>query len=132
MEYFIAAYTEKYADFRGRARRKEYWMFYLFYMLTIFILGIAAALVASLKNDIATGTMIVIIVLFVLASIVPSWAITARRFHDVDMSGWWQLLNLIPYVGPIIVFVFMVLPGTKGVNRFGGDPIIQEQWNKQK
>lgn len=60
--------------------------------------------------------------IFVLGSFIPTLAVTVRRFHDQDKSGWFILLQFIPYVGGIIVFVFMLLDGTKGHNRFGADP----------
>ncbi|MGE4509640.1 MAG: DUF805 domain-containing protein, partial [Sulfurimonadaceae bacterium] len=61
--------------------------------------------------------------LFALASFVPSIAIAARRLHDTNRSGWWQLILLIPFIGPIVLLVFLVLRGDIGDNRFGNDPI---------
>lgn len=59
---------------------------------------------------------------FVLASLIPAIAVQVRRFHDQDRSGWFVLLNFIPYIGGIVVLVFMCLEGTKGPNRYGPDP----------
>jgi len=64
-----------------------------------------------------------IIGIWVLASIIPSIALQVRRFHDQDRSGWMVLLGFIPYVGGLIVFIFMCLKGTTGPNRFGPDPL---------
>ena len=64
-----------------------------------------------------------ILALWVLGSIIPSIAVQVRRFHDQDRSGWMILLGFIPYVGSIIVFVFMCLSGTRGPNRYGPDPL---------
>ena len=61
--------------------------------------------------------------LFLLTSIIPGIAIIVRRFHDQDKSGWMYLLNFIPYIGGIIIFIFMLLEGTRGPNRFGEDPL---------
>lgn len=124
MEYFIGAYKDKYADFSGRARRKEYWMFYLFYILTVIVLAFLMGVVSEINETLSTFVA-AIFVLFVIGSIIPTLAITARRLHDLNMSGWWQLLFLIPYVGSLVIFIFTLLPGTKGVNRFGLDPLVQ-------
>lgn len=62
------------------------------------------------------------LLLFMLGSLIPGIAVTVRRFHDQDMSGWFYLLGLIPYVGGLVVLVFMCRDGTRGANRFGPDP----------
>ncbi|WP_428738609.1 DUF805 domain-containing protein [Sulfurimonas sp.] len=123
MEYFTNVYQNKYADFTGRARRKEYWMFYLYYALVIFALAFMAGFFSEI-NQLISNIFAGVIVLFILGSMIPFWAITARRLHDINMSGWWQLLYLIPYLGGLIVFIFMLLPGNQGSNRFGDDPLI--------
>jgi len=115
----------RYADFQGRSRRLEYWMFTLFVTLCAMALGALVLVFAGLGSSEPsgfTGTLIVILGLAYLAILVPSIAVQVRRFHDRDMSGWFVLLNFIPYVGSLIVFVFMVLDGTPGPNRYGPDP----------
>ncbi len=119
MEHFVGAY-KKYADFTGRARRKEYWMFYLFYVLAFIALTIVDAVLGMYNADAGIGLLGG---LFALASFVPSIAIAARRLHDTNRSGWWQLILLIPFIGPIVLLVFLVLRGDIGDNRFGNDPI---------
>ena len=119
MEHFVGAY-KKYADFTGRARRKEYWMFYLFYVLAFIALTIVDAVLGMYNADAGIGLLGG---LFELASFVPSIAIAARRLHDTNRSGWWQLILLIPFIGPIVLLVFLVLRGDIGDNRFGNDPI---------
>jgi len=113
MEHFIDAYKH-YADFSGRANREKYWMFYLFYMLAYIILAI--------MDEIA-GTGGVLSGIFTLGSLIPSIAIAARRLHDINRSGWWQLLILIPIVGAIVLLIFYVTKGDEGENRFGTDPL---------
>ena len=124
----------RYADFQGRSRRMEYWMF----ILGITILAVLALVpfflfdvprggiepgTGSADNPITGASIgLVIIVLFYLAIFIPSIAVQVRRFHDQDKSGWLILLNLIPYIGGLIVLVFMCLEGTRGPNRFGPDP----------
>lgn len=125
MNWYLEVIKNNYANFSGRARRKEYWMFTL--VNTIIITILYAIMFSSV--DMNTGEMgglgsIVGIILgiYSLAIIVPSLAVTIRRFHDQDKSGWMFLLAFIPFVGGLIVFVFMCLEGTKGDNRFGADP----------
>jgi uncharacterized membrane protein YhaH (DUF805 family) len=122
----------RYADFSGRSRRMEYWMFYLFTMLlslaAVAVVGaIALLLYAAGASETAMATVIwpIVILLWLasLALIVPSLAVAVRRFHDQDKSGWMILVSLIPLVGGIIFLVFMCLEGTRGPNRFGPDPV---------
>lgn len=120
----------RYADFQGRSRRKEYWMFTLFVTLVTVAWMVVFAVLGGLANGgfgeagLSTVAMIWIFVAVLagLAIIVPSFAAQVRRFHDQDKTGWLVLLGFIPYIGGLIVFVFMVLPGTNGPNRFGPDP----------
>jgi uncharacterized membrane protein YhaH (DUF805 family) len=118
----------RYADFSGRSRRKEYWMFALGVTLATIILCILAVLLGGgLQGMAESGGMIAgpfpfVFGIFWLALIVPAIAVQVRRFHGQDKSGWFVLLNLIPYVGGLIVLVFMFLEGTRGLNRFGPDP----------
>ncbi|HIC44354.1 MAG TPA: DUF805 domain-containing protein [Sulfurimonas sp.] len=119
MEYFLGAY-KKYADFTGRARRKEYWMFYLFYLLAIIALVFIDAMMGSYDNPDDMGLLST---LFVLGSLIPFIALTTRRLHDINQSGWWQLIILIPLIGQLVIFVFTVFKGDPGENRFGEDPL---------
>ncbi|HEX8127194.1 MAG TPA: DUF805 domain-containing protein [Allosphingosinicella sp.] len=132
MEWMILP-LKRYADFSGRSRRKEYWMFALglaiVYVLFFVVLFGAMGLGANsstgelgVAGSMFAGTAGIAFLVFVLAIIVPSLAVQVRRFHDQDKSGWFVLLNFIPYVGGIIVLVMMCLEGTKGPNRFGPDP----------
>ena len=127
MEWMIMP-LKRYADFSGRSRRLEDWMFVLFLFLLLFaailIVGIAAS---ALPADSATGEtlgagFIIVGVLVYLALLIPMIAVQVRRFHDQDLSGWFVLLNLIPYLGGLIVLIFMFIDGTPGPNRFGDDP----------
>lgn len=109
----------RYAEFRGRSRRREYWMF---------ILGYAILLGPLLFFLDDTGTeppaaLVWLVLAVIAATILPALAVQVRRFHDLDRSGWYVLLNLIPYVGSLIVLVMMCQPGTMGPNRFGADPL---------
>ena len=127
MEWMLLPYR-RYADFEGRSRRKEYWMFALFTLIVYVLFGglMMAGGFAMAAGGEAPGPLfwlgVVFLVIFALGSFIPALAVVVRRFHDQDKSGWMVLLQLIPYVGPIVVFVFMCLEGTRGANRFGPDP----------
>lgn len=124
MEWMLLP-LKRYADFQGRSRRLEYWMFTLFVLLcALALMAVVFVLTGfgSSGSGMLSTTFIVIFGLAYLAILVPSIAVQVRRFHDRDMSGWFVLLNFIPYVGGLIVFVFMLLEGTRGPNRFGPDP----------
>lgn len=110
MEYFMGP-LKKYADFTGRATRKEYWMFILFYL----IFYIACAIVDSVL-----GTFI-FTAIYALGMLVPTISCAARRLHDTSRSGWWQLLGLIPLIGGIIVLVFLCQDSHPD-NQFGPNP----------
>jgi len=123
MDYMLLP-LQRYADFSGRSRRKEYWMFVLGQLLAFILLWIVAGILGGFSSDSGDMPMIFMVpaAILLLALIIPSLAVQVRRFHDQDKSGWFVLLNFIPYVGSIVVFVFMCLDGTPGENRFGPDP----------
>lgn len=120
MNYYLDVWRG-YFDFSGRARRKEYWYFTLFHT----IMAIAGELLAAgLYSESPTFGEIfgAIVLLYILASIVPSIAVTVRRLHDVDKSGWWYFIGFIPFIGPIWALVLMCTDGTSGPNQYGPDP----------
>jgi uncharacterized membrane protein YhaH (DUF805 family) len=119
MEWMLLP-LKRYADFSGRSRRKEYWMFVLGMVIAVIALSIVERLVGL--GGMVGGVYGPLTVLFFLAIIVPGIAVQVRRFHDQDKSGWFVLLSFIPFVGGLIVLVFMCLEGTRGPNRFGEDP----------
>lgn len=109
MNYYLAAF-KKYAVFDGRAQRAEYWYFALVNFVIYAILG-------YLGN---VGGLLAIV--FALAVLIPSIAVGIRRLHDIDYSGWWVLIGLIPIVGTIWLLVLLVLDGTPGPNKYGPNP----------
>ena len=111
MEYFVDA-LRRYADFHGRARRKEYWMFILIYMIFYILLAVVDGLLGSIW----------LTSLYSLALLIPGISIAARRLHDTGRSGWWQLLVLIPLLGAIVLIVFLVQDSEEGENQFGQSP----------
>lgn len=112
MSWFITA-LKKYAVFSGRSRRSEYWYFALFYS----IIYIALALIDSASAH-PPGLLVHILA---LALFIPFLAVSVRRLHDTDRSGWWVLIGLIPF-GVIALIVFYVQDGGPGRNRFGLNP----------
>lgn len=110
----------RYADFSGRSQRKEYWMFMLGIIVAAIIVGIIEGILGL--SGMVGGVYGPLAVLLVLGMFIPALACQVRRFHDQDKSGWFVLLSLIPFIGGLIVLVFMCLEGTKGPNRFGEDP----------
>ena len=109
----VSTGLSKYAAFDGRARRSEYWWFFLFLVL-VYVGGIAV--------DAVAGTEPVFTVLALLFLLVPSISVTVRRLHDTDRSGAWYLISFIPLVGPIWLLVLMCLDGKPFDNRFGPSP----------
>ena len=107
----------QYFDFKGRARRKEYW----YYSLCVFLMLFPTFIIAITLSTENYFLLIVAIVLG-LFHIIPNIAVSVRRLHDQNISGWVYLVSLIPYVGGIIVLVLMCLEGTKGENKYGEDP----------
>lgn len=117
----IATGFRKYVDFTGRARRKEYWFWHLFYWLLLVALVILDGIIVN-----AGGRAAMLTLLGSLALTLPTLAVTVRRLHDTDHSGWMILITLIPLIGTIIFLVFMCRRGTAGSNRFGPDPLAPD------
>ncbi|MFD0727207.1 DUF805 domain-containing protein [Lysobacter brunescens] len=116
---------KRYADFNGRSRRKEFWMFTL---LNVIVTAVLYGLIIA-GLDFETGqpgalSMVGggLLLIYALAFLVPSIAVYVRRFHDQDKSGWLVLLMFVPAIGGLILLIFMCIEGTRGPNRFGEDP----------
>lgn len=104
---------KKYAVFSGRARRKEYWMFVLFNLIISLVLGFVEGLV---------GGPGIIGTIYGLAVLIPGIAVSVRRLHDTNRSGWWLLIAFVPLVGVIMLLIFMAADSTPGDNQFGSNP----------
>jgi len=118
MNWYLAV-LKKYAIFNGRARRKEYWMFVLFY--TIF--GIVAVILDNVFGTASKDTGYGIIYgLYSLAMILPALAVAVRRLHDTGKSGWWLFISLIPLIGSIWLLVLLVTDGQPSENKYGPNP----------
>lgn len=109
----------QYADFSGRARRTECWLFALFniVILTVLVFIDTAARLSIGSNTGLLGSI------YLLAVLVPGLAVGARRLHDVGYSGWWQLLDLVPVVGWAVVLRLFCMEGDPDANRWGPSPM---------
>jgi len=123
----IRSCYSNYFTFSGRSRRSEYWWFLLFCVIVAVVIGLVegggtthvgdgVAMAAYQGGPIAT--------VWSLVNFFPSLSVAVRRLHDLDKSGWWVLLILIPLVGAIILIVWFATKGTSGGNRFGPDPML--------
>lgn len=118
MSWFVEA-LKKYAVFRGRSRRKEYWYFVLFSVIISIALSIVDTIIGTGSTFGSTGLLAGI---FALALLIPSISVSVRRLHDINRTGWWVLISFIPLIGAIVLLVFAVQDGTTGSNRYGSDP----------
>ncbi|MFT3793207.1 DUF805 domain-containing protein [Flavobacterium sp.] len=110
---------KQFADFNGRARRKEYWMFVLFYCI---FMVVATMIDGGLGINIGPSPYGYITVAYLLAMIVPSIAVAVRRLHDVGKSGWFILVCLIPVIGSIWLLVLLAKEGDAVDNQYGPNP----------
>ena len=111
MEHYMNA-LRSYADFSGRNRRKAYWMFVLINCIFSFLTG----LVDGITNTMFVSTI------YSLALLIPQLSAGARRLHDTNRSGWWQLLWLVPVIGWIILIIFLAQDSQEGENDHGANP----------
>jgi uncharacterized membrane protein YhaH (DUF805 family) len=123
----------KYADFNGRARRSEFWLFWLLLVIIQIVFSVVLSAVggsAMMMSDPsaavglggAAGVVMLALCVVMLGLLIPSLAVAVRRLHDTNRSGWWLLIGLIPFLGALALLIFYVLDGTPGPNRFGPDP----------
>ena len=110
---------KKYAVFSGRARRKEYWYFSLFNLLITIVLAVIDGMTGTLIAEVNIGLLGGI---YALAILIPFLAVSVRRLHDTDRSGWWLLIMLIPLIGAIVILVFMVQDSKPNENQYGSNP----------
>lgn len=118
MDWYLQA-LGKYATFGGRARRKEYWFFLLVNVLVSIALVMVDVVLGTFEEVTGTG---LVGKLYALAVLLPSLAVTVRRLHDTDRSGWWVLIGLVPLLGAVVLLVFTLLDSQPGSNRFGPNP----------
>lgn len=111
-DWYLKCVQKHYVDVNGRARRTEYWMFFLVNL----IISIGVSLVGRAIGAPVIGS------LYGLAMLLPGIAVGVRRLHDTGRSGWWLLISLIPLIGTIWIIVLLALDGNRGDNQYGPDP----------
>jgi uncharacterized membrane protein YhaH (DUF805 family) len=120
----LRSFSSNYTNFKGRARRSEYWFVQLFLVLV----NLAAAVIdlALMDGDvdrfIANGGGGIVGLVLILATIIPALAVLIRRLHDTGRSGWWALIGLIPLAGAIVLLVFTVEDSSPKANMYGPSP----------
>ena len=120
MHYYLDV-LRKYAVFGGRASRAEYWWFVLVNVLVVVGLGILQALVTEGNSSAAMGISMVSS-LYSLVLLIPSLAVGVRRLHDTSRSGWWMFISLVPFIGSIVLLVFMIQDSAPNANQYGPNP----------
>ncbi len=114
MNWYIEAW-KKYAVFNGRAGRQEYWYFVLFNILVNILLAIVAGLIGA---EIGMG----LLGLYTLAALIPGLAVSVRRLHDTNRSGWWLFITMVPVIGPIVLLMFLLQGSQTDENQYGSIP----------
>lgn len=118
MDWYVQVLT-KYAEFNGRATRSEYWYFTLINFVAIFALSFIDGFVGIFSIN---GNVGLFAGLYSLLVLVPYLAVTVRRLHDTNRSGWWLLLEFVPVLGSLVLFIWMVLDSQAGENQYGKNP----------
>lgn len=118
MGWYIGA-LKKYAQFEGRARRREYWMYTLFASIFAFAAVLIGAVLSAATHTIAL--MVLLVLAYVLATFLPGLAVTVRRLHDTGRSGGWFCIGFVPYVGSIVLMV-LCCQDSKPHNQYGPNP----------
>jgi len=110
----ISSGLSRYIDFNTRSSRSEYWYWVLFVILLSIVAGVIDGIIfdAPILRSLVT-----------LGLLVPGIAVGVRRLHDIDRSGWWYLIALIPIVGALVLIYWFVQPGTPGSNEYGDNPL---------
>ena len=108
----------KYAVFSGRARRSAFWGFVLLQLIVSFVAAFLDAAAGTIEN----GRMGIFLALTTLVFFIPAWAVTVRRLHDTNKSGWWSLIGVIPLIGGLALLVFMLLDSNPAENAYGPNP----------
>jgi uncharacterized membrane protein YhaH (DUF805 family) len=121
--YWFVAALKNYTNFHGRARRKEYWYFILINLLVLLALTAIEYSYKIKTFDVGFGnSMGLLSSLYLLFIFLPTVAVTTRRLHDTNRSGWWQLLYLVPAIGVLVIFICTLEDSFPGSNQYGKNP----------
>lgn len=122
MQEFLSV-LRKYNDFKGRATRKEYWMFQLIgFLIPLPVVLLAEASLILSGHNLFLVVLDVLLIIYLLVIFVAGLAVLVRRLHDTNRSGWWFFISMLPYVGGLILLVFLVLDSQPGENQYGPNP----------
>ncbi|GAB7256467.1 DUF805 domain-containing protein [Polaribacter sp. OB-PA-B3] len=129
MDWYLKVLKD-YFKFSGRARRKEYWMFFLFHYLFLGLLlflfiysNNSLSIIDEQYSDKETNFIFLqILVVYAIATFIPSLAVSSRRMHDLGKSGAWFFINLIPYIGGFWFLILTCMEGENKVNKYGENP----------
>lgn len=122
-DYLLSEYKKiceqklDYFKFEGRATRRQFWMFFLFSFIILLIIHLGVLILPFLKVLFAFCVYILAVV-----TIIPNISLVVRRFHDIDLSGWWILIGFIPYIS-FIVFLILAIKGDAKANKYG--PVVK-------
>ena len=119
MKWYLKVVRDNYANFSGRARRQEYWMFVLFNMIFAFLIAFVGGLLGEMFNASELGMALYVI--YLLAIIIPSIAVLVRRLHDIGKSGAWFFISFVPFIGGIWLLILMCTEGERIENQYGVD-----------
>lgn len=122
IEWYKKVVFENYANFEGRARRSEYWYFTLANLIILFFLIIMMAALFAYESEVLGGSIAILLIVYVAATIIPSLAVLVRRLHDINKSGYYYFVSWIPYIGNVWIIILMCTEGTSGLNHYGPDP----------
>ena len=111
----VQSVFSNFLNFRGRARRSEFWYFFLFVFVVSFILGVIQILIWGQDANYLTG-------IFSLIILIPNIAVSIRRLHDTGRSGFWYLIGFIPIIGTIILIIWYCQDSEPGDNKYGPNP----------
>ncbi len=130
----VKSVFNKYTDFTGRARRSEYWYWQLFNFIVAMILYVPMIIGAATENEAIAIPFGILMLLYILATIIPSLAVIVRRLHDTGRSGWFYFMGLIPFIGGIILLIFCVEDSKHGANQWGPNPkgIGNDEFNRNE
>lgn len=127
--YFMDVLKNKYAQFSGRAPRREFWYFTLFYIIVYILLGIIEGVLGigipfgvHPETGAPMGQIGILSLILSLALLLPSLAISFRRLHDIGKSAWWLLVGLVPIIGGLVLLYFYITPSQEGDNQYGPYP----------
>ncbi len=122
MKWYLKVVRDNYANFEGRARREEYWMFALFNVIFIMLAYIPLIAGAAMESEALMMVGGLLLFLYIVALFIPSIAVAVRRLHDQGKSGTWYFINFVPFIGGIWFLILMITEGTHGTNQYGPDP----------